>query len=106
MGCVAPGEEEEDVSNLSIVQKTQMTFAHTGRKQAGLLTSAGRGIHVTVVCCINPYRHCIPSTFIFTRKNWKNELIPSAPLGALGIAHKPGQLMVRYFCNGWSTFHL
>jgi hypothetical protein len=89
-----------DVSNTSIVQKTQKVFAQTGGKQVGLLTSAGRGIHVTVVCRMNPYGHYIPSAFIFPRKNWKNELIDSAILGALGIAHELAWMMVRYCCNG------
>jgi hypothetical protein len=40
------------VSNLSVVQKTR-----TGRKQVGLLTSAGWGIHVTAVSRMNPYGH-------------------------------------------------
>ena len=89
-----------DVSNSSVVQKTQRIFAQTGRKQVGLLTSAGRGIHVTVVCRTNPYGHHIPSAFIFPRKDWKNELIDSVTLGALGIANEPGWMMVRFCCNG------
>jgi hypothetical protein len=51
-------------------------------KKVALLTSAGRGIHMTVVCRMNPYRHCIPPAFIVPSKNWKNELIENAPLEA------------------------
>jgi hypothetical protein len=89
-----------DVSNSSIIQKTQKIFAQTGRQKVGLLTSAGRGINVTAVCHMNPRGHYVPLAFIFPCKNWKNELTDSATLGALGIANEPGWMMVKYCCNG------
>lgn len=41
-----------DESALSTVQRPQKVFATTGRKQVGSITSAERGSHVTVVCCV------------------------------------------------------
>jgi hypothetical protein len=56
-------------SNLSTFQKKQKLFAQTGRQQVGLLTSADRGIHVTLVFCKNLYGHRIPSALIFPLQN-------------------------------------
>jgi hypothetical protein len=77
-----------DGPNLSTIQKTGKIFARSGIKQAVLLTSADRWIHVNVVCCVNPYGHYIHSALIFSHKNGKNELIDKAPLGTLRIAHE------------------
>lgn len=40
-----------DESALTTVQKPSKIFTQKGKKQVGVLTSAGRGQHVIVVCC-------------------------------------------------------
>jgi hypothetical protein len=59
-------------SDLSTFQKRQKIFAQPGRQQVGLSTSADRGIHVTLVFCMNVYGHCIPPALIFPCKTRKN----------------------------------
>ncbi|KAJ0176485.1 hypothetical protein K1T71_007664 [Dendrolimus kikuchii] len=46
-----------DESALSTVQRPQKVFTTTGRKQVGALTSAEKGSHVTVVCCMSANGH-------------------------------------------------
>lgn len=82
-----------DESALSTVQKPPKVFAQSGKKQVGALTSAERGVHVTMVCCMSTVGHFIPPALIFPRKRWKNELIDGAPLGTLGLTQE----------NGWMT---
>lgn len=78
-----------DESSLSNVQKPLKIFAQTGKKQVGALTSAERGIHVTVVCCMSPAGF-VPPFLIYPRKNWKHELTDVSPLGTVGVAQESG----------------
>ncbi|KAJ3652314.1 hypothetical protein Zmor_018292 [Zophobas morio] len=70
-------------SGLSVVQKRpQKILATKGRKQFGALSSAERGQHLTVVCCMNAMGTFVPPAFIFPRKRMKNELMDNAPMGS------------------------
>jgi hypothetical protein len=91
---------ERNISPTRIYNVDTKDVCTNWKKTGDLLTSAGRGIHMTAVCRMNPYGHYITPAFIFPCKNWKNELIDSATLGALGIAHDPRWMMVRYCWNG------
>lgn len=72
-----------DESGLSTVQKRpQKIFATRGRKQAETLSSAERGQHLTVVCCMNSIGTYVPPVFIFHRKRFKNELMDNSPPGS------------------------
>lgn len=79
-----------DESALSTVQRPQKIFATSGRKQVGSLTSAERGSHTTVVCCMGTDGSYVPPCLIFARKNMKNKLLNHAPPGTLGIAQERG----------------
>ena len=79
-----------DESALSTVQRPPKIFATKGRKQVGAITSAERGIHTTVVCCMNPIGHFIPPALIFARKNAKSELTDDAPTGTLQMCQDSG----------------
>ncbi|KAH9642823.1 hypothetical protein HF086_012317 [Spodoptera exigua] len=72
-----------DESALSTVQRPQKVFATTGREQVGTLTSAEKGSHVTVVCCMSVNGHFVPPCLIYPRKIMKQELIDEAPTGAI-----------------------
>lgn len=86
-----------DESALSTVQRPQKIFATTGRKQVGALTSAEKGSHVTVVCCMSASGNYVPPCLIFPRKLMKNELIDEAPTGTLGIAQESGWMTTNVF---------
>lgn len=86
-----------DESALSTVQRPQKILATTGRKQVGCLTSAERGSHLTVVCCMNAAGTYVPPCMIFPRKNMKNELLDEAPTGTIGIAQETGWMNADIF---------
>lgn len=80
-----------DESGLATVpSKNTKIIATKGRKQVGILTSAERGQHLTVVCCLNALGTYVPPAFIFPRKNMKAELMDRAPTGAIGLAQEKG----------------
>lgn len=91
-----------DESALSTVQRPSKVFATKGRKQVGALTSAERGIHTTVVCCMNPLGHFIPPALIFARKNAKPELTDAAPTGTLQLCQESGWMTGVLFLK-WLT---
>lgn len=93
-----------DESSLSTVQKPPKVFAKVGKKQVGAITSAERGMHVTVVCCMNPTGQYVPPALIFPRKNWKSELIDGAPVGSIGIAQETGWMTGEVFLRWLNHF--
>lgn len=93
-----------DESGLSTVQRTQKIFATTGRKQVGAVTSAERGSHVTVVCCVCSNGSFVPPALIFARKNIKKELIDHAPPGTLGIPQESGWMTGPVFLQWLKHF--
>lgn len=93
-----------DESALSTVQRPQKVFATTGRKQVGAITSAERGSHVTVVCCMCTNGNYIPPALIFPRKNMKKELTDHTPAGTLCIAQESGWMTGPVFLQWLQHF--
>jgi DDE superfamily endonuclease/helix-turn-helix, Psq domain len=85
-----------DESGLNTVQATQRIVALKGKKQVGAITSAERGVHCTVVCCMCAAGTFIPPCIIFPRKRWKPELADNGPPGTLNLCQE----------NGWMTSDL
>lgn len=87
-----------DESGLSTVQsRTEKILATKGRKQVGSLTSAERGQHFTVVCCMNAMGNYIPPAMIFPRKNMKAELLDNTPPGCVGFPQESGWMTGQVF---------
>ncbi|XP_057663190.1 jerky protein homolog-like [Diorhabda carinulata] len=93
-----------DESALSTVQRPQKIFATAGRKQVGAITSAERGSHVRVVCCMCTAGNFIPPALIFPRKNMKKELADHAPAGTLCIAQESGWMTGPVFLQWLQHF--
>ena len=88
-----------DESSLNTVQSrptAQKVVALKGKKQVGYITSAERGVHCTIVCCMSSAGTFIPPSVIFPRKRWKPELGDSGPPGTLNLCQE----------NGWMTGEL
>lgn len=80
-----------DESGFSTVPyKHSKIYATKGCKQVGILTSAERGQHLTVVCYMSAMGNFIPPDMIFLRKNMKNELMDDAPTGSVGFLNETG----------------
>ena len=56
-----------------------------GKQRVGANTSAERGVHCTVVCCMSSAGTLIPPAVIFPRKRWKQELGDNWPTGTLNM---------------------
>ena len=94
-----------DESGFSTVpSKNAKIFATRGRKQVGVLTSAERGRHFTVVCSMNAVGNYIPPAIIFPRINMKNELMDQAPTGAVGFAQENGWMNTEVFVKWLKHF--
>jgi hypothetical protein len=79
-----------DESGLTTVQSTQKVIALKGKKQVGAITSAERGVHCTVVCCMSSAGTFIPPAVVFPRKRWKQELGDNGPAGTLNMCQESG----------------
>ena len=94
-----------DESGLSVVQKRpQKILATKGRKQVGALSSAERGQHLTVVCCMNAMGTFVPPAFIFPRKRMKNELMDNAPMGSKAYCQLNGWMCSEIFVQWLEHF--
>ncbi|XP_072394742.1 uncharacterized protein [Diabrotica undecimpunctata] len=88
-----------DESGLTTVQKrSQKIYASKGRKQVGALSSAERGLHITVVCAMNAIGTYVPPALIFPRQRKKDELMIDAPTGSVAFAQEKGWMTSDMFC--------
>ncbi|KAJ8946299.1 hypothetical protein NQ314_008925 [Rhamnusium bicolor] len=79
-----------DETGITTVQQPPKILAPKGVKQIGGMTSAERGVLVTMICCINAAGNTVPPLFVFPRANFKNHMLKGAPVGAIGAANKSG----------------
>ncbi|XP_045463194.1 uncharacterized protein LOC123672901 [Harmonia axyridis] len=87
-----------DGSGFSTVpSKNTKIFAIRGQKQVGVLTSAEKGHHFTVVCGMNAVGTYIPPAIIFPRKNMKNKLMDNGPIAAVGFSQENGWMNSEVF---------
>ncbi|KAB0801102.1 hypothetical protein PPYR_05456 [Photinus pyralis] len=94
-----------DESGFSTVpSRNSKIFATKGRKQVGILTSAERGQHFTVACCMNVIGTFVPPAIIFPRKNMKYELMDGAPTGSVGFAQENGWMNGEVFLKWMKHF--
>lgn len=94
-----------DESGLSTVpSKTSKIIACKGKKQVGVLTSAERGQHVTVICSISTAGVYVPPGFIYPRKNMKKELMDNAPAGAVAFTQEHGWMDKNIFLRWLDHF--
>lgn len=86
-----------DESALTTVQKPPKIFASRGKKQVGALTSAERGLHVTVVACVSSSGVYVPPAMIFPRKKLNPTLYDEAPTGTLRLCSESGYMTSDLF---------
>ncbi|ELU12087.1 hypothetical protein CAPTEDRAFT_205214 [Capitella teleta] len=70
-----------DETGLMTVQKPPKVIAAKGVKQIGQITSAERGVLVTMVGCINAQGNSIPPLLVFPRVNFKEHMLHGSPPG-------------------------
>lgn len=93
-----------DETGVTTVQKLPKVLALKGKKQVGGLTSAERGVNVTLVAAMSASGNFLAPAFIFPRKRIKPELMDSAPTGSPAFPQSKGWMdrdvflqFVKYF---------
>ena len=66
----------------------------------GQITSAERGVLVTMCGAVNVIGNAVPPFMIFPRVNMKDHMIKGAPPGTIGVTHKSGW-MTGENCERW-----
>lgn len=56
-------------------------------KQVGSITSAERGVNVTLICCINTIGNCVPLLFVFPSVFLKEYILKGSPISSVGSAN-------------------
>ncbi|XP_072377740.1 uncharacterized protein [Diabrotica undecimpunctata] len=79
-----------DETGLTTVHTPVRVIATKGVKQVGSITSAERGINVTLICCINAIGNCVPPLFVFPRVFFKEHMLKGSPIGSVGSANPSG----------------
>jgi len=80
-----------DKTGIAIVQpKHTKILGLKGKRQLSSVQSADRGSLVTVVTCMSPTVHFIPTLLVFQRKNMKQELMNGSPPGSIHVCHSLG----------------
>lgn len=88
-----------DESGLSTVpNKLRKVIGEKGRN-VSKITSAERGITVTVICCMSAGGHFVPPTFIFPRKRHHDALLNGAPLGSIQMCSDSGYINTDLFLD-------
>ena len=72
------------------VYQAKQNSGKKGVKQIGRISSAERGVSVTMCCCINAIGNTLPPVYIFPRVHFKNYMLKDAPAGSLGLAYPSG----------------
>ena len=86
-----------DETGLTTVQNPGKVIAPKGMKQVGAVTSAERGVLVTLCCAVNALGHAIPPMFIFPRVRYHERLVDGGPPGCVGASHKSGWMTKENF---------
>ena len=68
-----------DETGVKTVQGTSKVLSEKGIKQVGQLTSAERGVLVTMCCCVNAVGAALPPAYIFPRVNFGDHMLTGAP---------------------------
>lgn len=93
-----------DESGLSTVQRPRKVAAMRGSRNTRVLTSAERGSHSTVVCCMNAAGNFIPPALLFPRKTKKSELYDAAPPDTLALWDESGWMTSDCFFKWMKHF--
>lgn len=79
-----------DETGNSTVQKVQKVLTQKGVKQLGQITSAERGMTITMVSCVSASGQSLPPAYIFPRVHFKDTMLVGAPVGSKGFANPSG----------------
>lgn len=79
-----------DETGITTVQIPDRIIARCGVKQVGAVTSAERGVLVTVACAVSALGNTVPPFFVFPRKRYNDLFLCNAPPGSVGCGNASG----------------
>ena len=86
-----------DETGVNTVQGTSKILSEKGLKQVGQITSAERGVLITMCCCVSAVGATLPPAYIFPRVNFGDHMLNGAPNGSLGLATPSGWMNCELF---------
>ena len=86
-----------DETGVKTVQGTSKILSEKGLKQVGQITSAERGVLVTMCCCVNAIGAALPPAYVFPRVHFRDNMLTGAPNGSLGLATASGWMNSELF---------
>ena len=93
-----------DETGVSTVVKPGKVLAEKGVKQIGRISSAERGVTVTMCCCINAIGNSLPPVYIFPRVHFKSYMLKGAPSESVGLAYPSGWMTSDLFAEAINHF--
>lgn len=93
-----------DETGMSTVVSSGKVLAEKGMKQVSRISSAERGVNVTMCCCISATGHALPPVYIFPRVHFQDRMLKGAPPGSLGLACHSGWMNSELFPQALAHF--
>lgn len=94
----------DETGILTVPNKPSKILAQKGRKQVGCLSSAERGVLVTVEACMNAAGNFMPPMFVFPRAKANPLLMDDAPPGSFATYNKSGWISTETFLVWFKRF--
>eukprot|EP00102_Acyrthosiphon_pisum_P013286 XP_008182808.1 PREDICTED: uncharacterized protein LOC103309352 [Acyrthosiphon pisum] len=95
---------QPEATSITAVQAPSKIVATKGKKQIGAITSAERGVLVTMCLAINGTGNAIPLMFIFPRVKFQDHFLRGGPTGCIGAANKSGWMQGEEFLQFMKHF--
>ena len=93
-----------DETSVTTVHVPPKVIAEKGVKQVGQITSAERGVLVTMLCFISAAGNTLPPVFVFPRKNFRDYMLNNAPSDSMGLAYSSGWMTAENFLLAMEHF--
>lgn len=94
----------DETGIMTVPKKRSKCLSLRGKKQVGCISSAERGILVTLEICMSASGVFMPPTFIFPRSREKPELLDDAPPGSKAFYHSSGWMQKEIFFKWFILF--
>lgn len=94
----------DETGILTVPNKPSKVLALRGKKQVGCLSSAERGVLVTVEMCMNASGNFMPPMFVFPRAKANPLLMDDAPPGSFAAYNKSGWISTETFLIWFKRF--
>lgn len=94
----------DETGIMTVPKKRSKCLSLRGKRQVGCLSSAERGVLVSVEICMSASGAFMPPSFIFPRARAKPELLDDAPPGSTAHYHPSGWMQTEIFLSWFDKF--